>query len=610
MPNVGAGVPLRPSPTTTPVRERLDWETQWLPELTRTPRDLNAAEIDKLRRSMSATPPGWRESTLREFKNWRGSDELSIKIKAGGEWERSDIRLLANGVDANLGPKVSIGSLRGHDLQTDDHAVQVGQEIYTYEESVQIPEDRRKPFVDNVVGGPGELGDRLFDATFRAKRKTGNLRDIAAGVKPEFSHLTFEVKQRGIPIGPTDFSSGTTERDYPRMVEENPNAKLPEAHTGSMKFAVLAAERQLKAWAKQAGMPQPEITPRLRGFLSSVVAAEIEAGLPLPDGRNVQTAHNYFLYEPRTTYTWRYYLNLDSQERAVARGLLLKLSDGLPTALSHGYKELMGNGGSQPLNSMPYDSEHDQYLWPSHDEFHESIIHGTPGAPMHDALTNLKGYGPGKGIGAWGVGYIHPSGNLDKNVAGFTRNGSEFMPSSNVYVNMAEQEYDFFARFNPNLEKVTPEVREASQKAFDNAVKLSVAAAGFNSLYGRLLSAQEDDPANGGTAIAKAVQGTGIDMTHSKSIDKFQFGRSWTPMHQALADLKPLVQLIAETKSDPKWADLRKANEDVLIYLKRDPASVDSKELESRLDRLGEAMFDCDGYGGGRLERQKAVTQV
>ena len=34
-----------------------------------------------------------------------------------------------------------------------------------------------------------------------------------------------------------------------------------------------------------------------------------------------------------------------------------------------------------------------------------------------------------------------------------------------------------------------------------------------------------------------------------------------------------------------------------MTYLKRDPASVNSDELESRLDGLVEATFACNGYG-------------
>jgi hypothetical protein len=252
----------------------------------------------------------------------------------------------------------------------------------------------------------------------------------------------------------------------------------------------------------------------------------------------------------------------------------------------------------------------DLYLWPTHDQFYESVVNGTPGAPTHDAITNLRGYGTNYSLGAWQSGHVDPSGDLDKNVAGYTVNGFKFMPSSNVLGNMAEHMYDFWAGLNPHLEQVAPEQKKAAQDAFENAAALSVAAEGFNNLYAAFLKAQGENPARAGDVLGQSIRKTGIDLDSPKPVQSFRFGRAWSPMHQALADLKPLLKLLNDKADDPKWSNLRQAHDAVTTYLKGEPASLNGDELESRLMRLGVALFDCDGYGGDRRERQKAATQA
>jgi hypothetical protein len=620
--------PLRAAPDKPVFVEKLDMDDylRILTEPLPAPGTWNAQQLSTLRSEMSPTPKGWRKAGEEEMVDWVKANPLPVKMSAhhplsmdpltGMEIERNEMRLMRNGVDSALGAKVTIGRMPGFHTQTDDRSVEVGEEIYTYEESVQIPEGDRNKFVANVVKGPVKFADNLHEATFVAKKTTGRLTDISSGVDEEYQDLTFEAP-RGIPVAPHDFTGAISEKNYTKMVTTDERSRLPEAHTGWMRAMADEAEMRLKAAVKQANdtrgpddivLPEPKFTPRLRNFLESVYAAQIEASASLPEGRKVQSLHNYFLYEPRTTYRWRAFFNLDKQERSMARGLFIPLSDDSSTIAAQAYQKFRMQSGNMPLNALPYQADHDRFLFPTQNKFHVSIIRGMPGAPMHDALTAAKGHKPGKGIGAFGVGYIDPSGDLDKNLAVFTRNGHKLTPSSNTLRNFAEQGVDFFGNLREDdllTNKATPEEQAVAFKAFENGGRLSVAAAGFNKLYGEFLKAQKKDAGGAGAAIAKAVQDTKVKLDDPKPLDEFAQKKS--PFHSALSDLKPLLELFADREDGPKFAELRQAHDELIACLKRDPAAVSSEELESRLIRLDAVMFDHDGYGGNRKERDAAL---
>ncbi len=471
--------------------------------------------------------------------------KFGLEVEIGNAW-----------LDDRLPRKTVLAPAQGYTVETDVHAA----ESFVYPEFVEAPQSSLHAVLDDTQKSVVAFADALYDNTGLEEGFRTTIATVLPNAVPAHADRAIEM-QTPLPKTHVQSTGMVAEAHIPHMLDAHPSRALK---------ARIADEANAVESKLQEIYPDKRLSPTLKGYVTAILYALAEAQVP---ARQVQTAHSYFKFMHRASFSWRYYSNLnDPQDRAMARVLLLQLADGQSSLLA----QAIGRRGDERVFSAPYHGprrgngeSRKVFEGPTLDGFFKSIVN----SPV-DQMSHLEGYPPGYSLGGMG------SGDAKRNLSPYERRNDEVEATANVLSAIAQRHYTFWSRLNPEgLGRVRETASE--REAYDNSVRMSRAADDFNTIFA---SYAEHHGTMGemmaGMYAHLGAQSGQLSIAH---LEKFS---DW---------------LRTDKQDDPAWQEPREATGAVLDSL------ASGNDIKNCLTRLSDAFWNADGYGAGRRERQGAA---